>query len=182
MSQVQDETVVEARVTLTRADFVGASMPYFWRRFRWGFYGCLAVGLLMLWPVLSPATDRPSAGILPPIEFLTLAALSPVLAWLIPFLQFRRVPEEKRTCTWSFYPDRIDVVSATSRGTMQWSTFEKIQEMKSAFLLFPHKAIFYIIPKSTLSPEGVRQLRQLSVAALGKNVKVDFAAYQAKDR
>ena len=169
------------QVTLTLSDFVRPWRLRAWRLYRWVAYPCLILGLLILMP-RPPEPDGSPASHAGAIEFLAIAAALYAFTWVVPVLQFRSVPADKRTCNWSFYPDRIECSTAVSRGTMQWNAFVKIHETKPAFLLFSHASLFAIIPKRTLSADSVLKLRRMSIEALGaKHVKIDFAAHQANN-
>jgi hypothetical protein len=177
--------VLQVTFTLTRGDFVRGFLVHSMRTIRWisGITGALgvllAIGIMLPSPDAAPGPEPVDAV----LEFFAMAIGYPALLAVVAVIQFRGMREQAKTMTWSFFPDRIECVSALSQGTMKWQGLVRVRESKSAFLFYPNRAAFSIVPKHALTAEGIQTVRRLAIDGVGKKrVKVDFAAYQAGHR
>jgi hypothetical protein len=120
---------VQVHFTLTQSEFVRAAMRRSWRIYRWVVFPCVLLGLLLLVPPQAPPSHAHSGA----IEFFLIAGALVVFAWLITTFTFRSIPADKKTSTWSFHPEHIDVASEMSHATMRWRAFVKVEETRAAF-------------------------------------------------
>jgi len=148
ISRASDTAVLQTTFTLTGGDFVrGLLVHSKWTiRLISGVPAGLGV-LLTIGMMLPPRDGVPRH---PPVdavvEFFAIAFGYPVLLAIVTIFRFCGIREQARTMTWSFFPDHIECVAASSQATMKWEGFVRVRETRSAFLLCPQRSLLSIVP------------------------------------
>ena len=168
-----DQPLIEAHVVLRPAEFARGSFEMSLRVFRWAIALWIGLACLMLLVAFGPAAEpsslRSALGVIGALVALV------TLLWFGALYQFHRLPTHLKTCTWRFYPDRIETAGELGSATFQWRALWRVRESKSLFLFQPQRNLCYIVPKRVLGAGAVSELRRLAVETLGRSATVQTA-------
>src|SRR5689334_13798651 len=114
--------VIAVRFTLSLGEYVRGFLFHFGRVVRW-FSGLVGgFGVLAVLAALSADASSPPHSVVPGLVFIAIGSAFPLL---IAFIAVMESPGRYgRLDTWSWFPDRIHCVTATSSGTMPWAAFK----------------------------------------------------------
>ena len=151
----------EAHVRIEARDFVFGSLFATWRAFRW--IAAIWIGIIVFQLVLVLFVDRegsPTPASLIPMVAIVTAFVA--LAAGSALLTYRRLPVDRRTFTWRFFPSHIDSDAPLCSGRLEWALFTEVRETRQHFLFFVNRAICHIVPKRCFGdPSEITRVREL---------------------
>ncbi len=166
------EPIAQARFEMRFGEYMRAAFVAFIRR------GTTLLGLgFLLAVVLIGLAERHTWHtpfvILPlGFVFLGMPALMVSVWWLL-YRNYRRMPAEHRELLWRFFPDHVEMSSATISSRVEWPALLGVLESAGILIFIFQSRRTAVVPKRALATAGeLMALRQLLRDKLGKTARL----------
>jgi hypothetical protein len=168
-----DQSELRAEFILEPSELARATVWWFVRRpLILAGYAFMAVAMLITWVGMSFGRARSFDFTIVIIVF-GLLVIPPLFLYVSAWFRCRSLPPGQRSTQWRFSGGEVKIEAAVGRKTVTWEAFRQARETGSAFLLFPSRKVFYVIPKRAFHErEHVQSFRGLLGEKLGRRARV----------
>jgi len=172
---MEEKRSIEINVQLEFQDFW---QVLFWQTIK-RFWLMYLLTLVITLPVISmifyALLTNPEKIKFSPVIILPLLPLLAVLMsqWSVYSSAKKSMASVKGKTLWIFSEDDFKVFTPVARNESDWESLEKIEEKSKAFLLYPQKNVFMLVPKRFFESEAqIQEFRELVREKLGSKAKL----------